>query len=59
VSEWISVTDRLPKEYEVVLVWDRECVGIDTCDDPRTERRGQFGLSPTVTHWMPLPEPPK
>ena len=69
VQEWISVDDRLPKEGEYVL-----CVlkgfnyggKIQVCkfvpadkfkDKPYFEHfRNGF---PSVTHWMPLPEPPK
>lgn len=69
VQEWISVDDRLPEEGEYVL-----CVlkgfnyggKIQVCkfvpadkfkDKPYFEHfRNGF---PSVTHWMPLPHPPK
>ena len=69
VQEWISVDDRLPEEGEYVL-----CVlkgfnyggKIQVCkfvpadkfkDKPYFEHfRNGF---PPVTHWMPLPHPPK
>ena len=69
VHEWISVKERLPEEGEYVL-----CVlkgfnyggKIQVCkfvpadkfkDKPYFEHfRNGF---PSVTHWMPLPEPPK
>ena len=69
VQEWISVTDRFPEEGEYVL-----CVlkgfhyggKIQVCkfvpadkfkDKPYFEHfRNGF---PSVTHWMPLPPPPK
>ena len=69
VQEWISVDDRLPEEGEYVL-----CVlkgfnyggKIQVCkfvpadkfkDKPYFEHfRNGF---PSVTHWMPLPQPPK
>ena len=69
VQEWISVEDRLPEEGEYVL-----CVlkgfnyggKIQVCkfvpadkfkDKPYFEHfRNGF---PSVTHWMPLPQPPK
>lgn len=57
--EWISVKDRLP-EYDVtVLVY---------CDYRNWYSLGHFHInndlwicSPhqPVTHWMPLPQPPK
>lgn len=63
MSEWISVKDRLPKPYERVLTY-RKDYAIDT-----ETYKGKFGknimwswdveaMTP-VTHWMPLPEPPK
>ena len=69
VQEWISVDDRLPEEGEYVL-----CVlkgfnyggKIQVCkfvpadkfkDKPYFEHfRNGF---PSVTHWVPLPQPPK
>ena len=69
VQEWVSVDDRLPGEGEYVL-----CVlkgfnyggKIQVCkfvpadkfkDKPYFEHfRNGF---PSVTHWMPLPQPPK
>lgn len=60
-NEWISVKDRLPEGYKDVLVCD-EIYGcfIAFYDKShsvwyRKYRRALTG----VTHWMPLPEPPK
>ena len=74
VQEWISVDDRLPdnKEYDWVLaqvVEDNGFMHIPTVMEYRqskndwfeetygwlSEHNGTF----TVTHWMPLPQPPK
>ena len=74
VQEWISVDDRLPdnKEYDWVLaqvVEDNGFMHIPTVMEYRqskndwfeetygwlSEHNGAF----TVTHWMPLPAPPK
>lgn len=70
--EWISVNERLPKDEKPVLAYygfyrdyDKEDLGarfIGTLTyfayDPvphwQHESTGIF-----VTHWMPLPEPPK
>lgn len=56
--EWISVRDRLPEQYAVVIVYDGEQVG-------EAEFNGvDFGWTENedlafATHWMPFPEPPK
>ncbi len=60
--EWISVNDRLPKcdkygEAYVLVCMDDEFIATTTY----VENDG-FELwedSGEVTHWMPLPEPPK
>ena len=59
VQEWFSVEDRLPKDDEIVtictekgFVYAGELIG-DTWfldNDSWTEN---------VTHWMPMPQPPK
>ena len=74
VQEWISVKDRLPdnKEYDWVraqVVEDNGFMHIPTVMEYRPSRNDWFEetygwLSDhngvfTVTHWMPLPEPPK
>jgi hypothetical protein len=61
-SEWISVKDRLPEESGRYLVYAKE-------GERETHRtiapfHKAFHLSGRmaywkVTHWMPLPEPPK
>ena len=74
IQEWISVKDRLPdnKEYDWVLaqvVEDNGFMHIPTVMEYRQSKNDWFeetygwlsehnGLF-TVTHWMPLPEPPK
>ena len=59
VQEWISVDDRLPDDDEVVII----------CTDKNFVYAGELigdtwfldndSWTATVTHWMPLPEPPK
>ena len=74
VQEWISVKDRLPdnKEHDWVLaqvVEDNGFMHIPKVMEYRQQKNDWFEetygwLSEhngafTVTHWMPLPEPPK
>jgi hypothetical protein len=57
MNEWISVEDRLPEEKRrYVLGYMPEFPGGIKCS--QTVFR-EHELWPYVTHWMPLPEPPK
>ena len=59
VQEWISVKDRLPDDDEIVII----------CTDENFIYAGELigdtwfldndSWTATVTHWMPLPQPPK
>ena len=63
---WISVEDRLPEKGEYLVVYhpcwwddveyDKICVGMDTFRGKTSWAKKKFQR---VTHWMPLPEPPK
>ena len=55
VPEWISVEDELPtpnKTFsDAVIAWDGLCIRrIPLC---------LFNSASEVTHWMPIPQPPK
>ena len=60
---WISVKDRLPEDGEDVVVIAR--TGIPYWYHVAHLKRGRWmrdsgqRIYDTVTHWMPLPEPPK
>lgn len=59
--EWISVKDRLPeKKHEVYLCSLDSCLfqGSQYIDIRLFDSDGKW-RNGTVTHWMPLPEPPK
>lgn len=62
VQEWISVKDRLPENVKegllIALRWG--AVDIGWCEDGRlgSEFVDEYEDG-EVTHWMPLPEPPK
>ena len=71
VPQWIPVTERLPDGNEDVLVTDGDACAVgyfrpdanawDSCEFGWIENRPDpypSGLG-KVTHWMPLPEPPK
>ena len=56
VQEWISVNDRLPNPFEIVLVFRDGKISIDY-----NEGNGWFAYDfngKRVTHWMPLPPAP-
>ena len=60
VQEWIPVTERLPQEDVRVLVWLTD--GVNSYTKMDTDRRHnnrwvRWGMY--VTHWTPLPTPPK
>jgi hypothetical protein len=63
-QKWIPVTERLPEERHWVLVWH---TGYGTAKKAKYKDEGlpMFVLdghcdnNGEVTHWMPLPEPPK
>ena len=64
VQRWISVRDRLPEEKVNCIVHykhaycdndDYWAIGIYFYDGEKF----QIGLAYKVTHWMPLPQPPK
>ena len=67
VPRWIPVEERLPEDRSNVLVvayWhERWGVYMGWCAPERAEWSVHVGIGDrddvAVTHWMPLPEPPK
>lgn len=64
VQEWISVKDRLPELGERVICTDGDAVFEqyrveNSCVYGMWDRCGLKSPMQEVTHWMPLPEPPK
>ena len=59
--KWISVEDELPPVGEKVLVRANNVtlVAFIDCEDVWHRGTITFRLPGAVTHWMPLPEPPK
>lgn len=60
--DWISVTERLPGN-ESVLIYSKAGGVAEGKYNPDTEEWTQYRWSAKmkkdVTHWMPLPKPPK
>lgn len=65
VGGWISMKDRLPEENLEYIVYatDEDGERFVTTDHWNKYVRQWYlfdkGSSTTVTHWMPMPEPPK
>ena len=69
VQRWIPVTERLPMLYERVLTCrlEHNSGSKHICHEYRTTSYGETLVwcldldtwKSEVTHWMPLPEPPK
>ena len=56
-NEWVSVEERLPKQYKTVIVH----FGNGKIEFDWADQQGHFLLESCygrATHWMPLPEPP-
>lgn len=67
MSNWISVKERLPDEYEDYLVWivndefyakHPDIMTFETLDKTWGPHPPARKDSNVVTHWQPLPEPP-
>lgn len=65
VGDWVSIKDRLPKDGQDILVYLHN--GEETRIAPCNYDKGAWydcvmncavAIS-NITHWMPLPEPPK
>ncbi len=58
--EWIDVNDRLPDKYETVLIAHGNSKVNRSLWNPLHKCWHFYGIiHKGVTHWMPLPSPPK
>lgn len=58
--EWIEVKNKLPEHEEIVLVYTY--IGIDIyqlLDNQFYHYEHGYVQNDVVTHWMPLPKPPR
>ena len=62
VQKWIPVTERLPELWQTVIVCDTREQYVGACmyygNDDWLHDDKLWDTS-EITHWMPLPEPPK
>lgn len=60
-SGWISVVERLPEEYDIILCFNGSYVQASVFLDGEFIEDDKYEGDPIrgVTHWMPLPEAPK
>lgn len=55
--KWISVEERLPENFDTVIIWRNDCR--NACIGWLIDDRWSVPKGVKVTHWMPLPEAPK
>ena len=67
VNRWISCKDKMPEEYKTVLVYEKD-YGVMIGELEKkffdtqyfiARKSGLILRTTEVTHWQPLPEPPK
>lgn len=58
---WISVDDKLPSIHDTVLVYGnfRYIITAELTDEGKWDYSELMPYDSKVTHWQPLPEPPK
>ena len=60
MAEWISVKDRMPEKGSSVLIYSKEGKRAEgTYMGGGRWMQYRWSCYVTVTHWMPLPEPPE
>lgn len=62
VSKWIKCSEQLPTTRQTILIYDEYegvCAGYYDSDYAKFRAVDDIFRSLNVTHWQPLPEPPK
>jgi len=59
IPQWISVEDELPEKGKDVLVYPGFKTGYCHPNGGWFVYLGRKSYSDTISHWMPLPEPPE
>lgn len=60
-TRWIPCSERLPEDEDLVLTYKNGHIEVQEYEKRRNGwiSGGWFWALATVTHWMPIPEPPK
>lgn len=59
-DEWINISDQYPRDWVDVLVYSKWTMCVDNCKVLNYRiYKNWFSKDSEVTHWMPLPLPPK
>jgi hypothetical protein len=59
MSDWISVKRDYPREFGYYLVFIPDEYGVDIAYYESRDWKGVGWGESGITHWMPLPNPPK
>jgi len=63
MSEWISTSNKLPKNHVTIMFWavndNMIRIGALYAASGKFISDGDKYYKDEVSHWMPLPEPPK
>lgn len=59
IPRWISVEERLPDDYEKVLIFDKKWGILPGWHSKSYWETSEVKNVTEITHWMPKPTPPK
>jgi hypothetical protein len=59
MSEWIKTKDGLPINYQDVIIWGGNYMILAWRDGDEWNSWNDDFEDEDITHWHPLPEPPK